>query len=410
MAAITKPTANIFLDTRRPLKSGKYPTKLTVYYQGQKVRYKLPIKLSEVDWEKINSSRLRDESLKAVKAKLDFYAGEKFEDSLKKIDDPFSFEKFEDVYFEKYKLVNRNLDVYSAYQNYIEELEKSGKTSNASIYSNSKKSFQLFKSKLSFDDVTTSFLESYEKHMLTDGKSLAYIAINLRNLKTIYNRAINAGLVKQENYPFRAFKIKKGNNVKKALTIEQLKVLKNHKAKTDAQQKALDFWLLSFYANGINMIDICRLQYKNIIGDQIVFVRKKSENSTVSSKTVRIAIIPEIQQIIDKYGNPDKEPNNYIFNVLPQGVDSKRERDIVQSFTRNISKHMKAISTELSFGVTLSTYWARHSFATYLKRSGISVEVISEALGHTNIETTQNYLDSFTDDTVANTGKLLSSL
>ena len=90
------------------------------------------------------------------------------------------------------------------------------------------------------------------------------------------------------------------------------------------------------------MIDICRLQYKNIIGDQIVFVRKKSENSTVSSKTVRIAIIPEIRQIIDKYGNPNKEPDNYIFNILPHGIDAKRERDIVQSFTRNINKHMKS--------------------------------------------------------------------
>ncbi len=410
MAAITKPTANIFLDTRRSLKSGKYPIKLTVYYQGQKVRYNLPINLSEAEWKKIKSSRLRDESLKEAKAKLDFYSGEKFEDSLKKLDDPFSFEKFEDVYFEKNKMVFQNLDVYTAFQNYIEELERSGKTSNASIYRNSKRSFQLFKSKLSFDDVTTSYLESYEKHMLADGKSLAYIAINLRNLKTIYNRAIYAGFAKQENYPFKAFKIKKGNNVKKALTIEQLKVLKNHIAKTEAQQKALDFWLFSFYANGINMIDICRLQYKNIIGDQIVFVRKKSESATASSKTVRIAIIPEIQQIVDKYGNPEKKPNNYIFNILPQGIDSKRERDIVQSFTRNISKHMKAISTELSFGVTLSTIWARHSFATYLKRSGISVEVISESLGHTNIETTQNYLDSFTDDTVVNTGKLLSYL
>jgi site-specific recombinase XerD len=410
MAAITKPTANILLDTRRPLKSGKYPIKLTIYYLGQKVRYKLPIELSENEWEKINTSRLRDEALKEIKSKLDFYTGEKFEDCLKKIDDPFSFEKFEDIYFEKYKLVNRNLDVYTAYQNYIDEQEKSEKTSNASIYTTSKKSFQLFKSKLAFDDITPEFLESYERHMLASGKSVAYIAINLRNLKTIYNKAINAGLVKQENYPFKAFRIKKGNNIKKALTIEQLKVLKNHNTKTDAQQKALDFWLLSFYCNGINMIDICRLQYKNIISDQIVFVRKKSENSTVSSKTVRIAIIPEIRQIIDKYGNPNKEPDNYIFNILPHGIDAKRERDIVQSFTRNINKHMKAVSNDLSFGVTLSTYWARHSFATFLKRSGISIEVISEALGHTNIETTQNYLDTFTDETILNTGKILSSL
>ena len=132
--AITKPTATIFLDTRRALKTGKYPVKLTVYYLGLKKRYKLPIGLTEAEWEKINTSRLRDESLKELKSKLDFYSGEKFEDSLKKIVDPFSFDKFEDVYFEKNITVVRNLDVYNAFQNFIKKEEEGDKVGNASIY------------------------------------------------------------------------------------------------------------------------------------------------------------------------------------------------------------------------------------------------------------------------------------
>ncbi len=408
--AITKPTANILLDTRRVLKSGKYPAKLTVYYLGEKKRYKLPIELSEGDWEKINSKRLRDEALKELKTKLDFYTGEKFENCLKKIDDPFSFEKFEEAYFEKHTLVNKSVDVYTAFQTKIDKLNKADKVGTSEIYSTTKTSFQAFKAKLAFEDVTPEFLEGYERYMLANNLSRAYIAINLRNLKTIYNEAIEAGYVKQETYPFKKFKIKKGNNTKKALTIEQLKQLKYHKAETLAQQKALDFWLFSFYCSGINMIDICRLQFKHIENNRIVFTRKKTDHSTTSSKTIRLAITPEIQQIIDSYCNSNRQPDSFIFNILPHGTDAKRERQIVQSFTRNINKHMKKICEDLKLGVTVSTYWARHSFATFLKWKGVSIEVISEALGHTDISTTQNYLDSFEDETLDSTGKIISSL
>ena len=71
---------------------------------------------------------------------------------------------------------------------------------------------------------------------------------------------------------------------------------------------------------------------------------------------------------------------------------------------------MKKICEDLKLGVTVSTYWARHSFATFLKWKGVSIEVISEALGHTDISTTQNYLDSFEDETLDSTGKIISSL
>ena len=415
--AITKPTANLFHDNRRKLKgTDKYPVKLTVYYLGDKRRYNLPYHLTKDEWQRINGQKLRDTDLKEIKTKLDFYIGKKFEDCLKIIEEPFSFEKFEDAYFEKHQLVAKNNDVYVAYQKSIDEKNVAGKVGNATIYSTAKKSLENFKKKLSFSDVTPEFLEGYEKQMLVAGRKMAYIAMNLRTLRAIYNQAIGQGIVTQESYPFSTkmndnkYKIKKGRNVKKALSNDQLKLLKNYQAKTPAQQKALDFWLFSFYCNGLNIKDICLLQYKNIIGNQIIFLRAKTVHSTISSLTIRFAIIPEILEIINRYGNPVKLPENFIFNILPKGIDAKKERDMVQSFTRNINKHMKNVSSDLEFPTSISTYWARHSFSTYLKREGVSIEVISEALGHSSIETTQNYLDTFTDETIEKTGKLLSQI
>jgi len=415
--AITIPTATLLFDTRRELKgSGKYPVKLTVYFLGLKRRYKLPYVLTKEEWLKVNSAKLRDEELKDIRMKLDFYIGEKFADALKKIEEPFTFEKFEDAYFEKNTLIKQDTNVYTAYQNYIDHLNNDDKVGNAQIHDSAMKSFIKLKKNLTFNEVTPDFLSLYEKQMLDKGKSVAYISMNLRTLRSIFNMAISQGIVKQDSYPFstkrndKNYKVKKGNNTKKALTTDELRILINHKANTPAQQKALKFWLLSFYANGINMKDICQLQYKNIVGNHIVFQRAKTENSTTSSQPIRLEIIPEIQAIISQYGNRCISPDSFIFNVLQHGISAKKEFDAIKSFTRNINKHMKAISIDLKFEVPLSTYYARHSFSTFLKREGVSIEVISEALGHSSVNTTRNYLDSFNDDTISKTGNLLSSI
>jgi site-specific recombinase XerD len=71
---------------------------------------------------------------------------------------------------------------------------------------------------------------------------------------------------------------------------------------------------------------------------------------------------------------------------------------------------MKKISEEVGLSDVITTYWARHSFSTYLKRKGVSVEVISEALGHSSIKTTRTYLDSFTDETLEKTAELLADI
>jgi hypothetical protein len=93
--AITRPTANLFLDTRKELKNtGKNPVKITVYYLGYKKRYGLPFSFTEEEWNRLNAPRLRDEKLKEAKIKLDYYVGEKFEKALKSIDGSFDFEKF----------------------------------------------------------------------------------------------------------------------------------------------------------------------------------------------------------------------------------------------------------------------------------------------------------------------------
>lgn len=414
--AISSPTANIYLDKRKQLKNNKYPVKLNVYYLGKNRLFGLPVQLSETEWNKIQSPKLRDKNLKEIKTKLDYYEGEKFNATIKEIEEPFTFQKFKSA-FEKQdnsQLVSH--DVYALFDKFIAEQEQKEKVGNAGIYLNARNSFQRYRKRLFLNQVTVDFLKGYENQMKKSGRKVNYIGLNLRCMRSIYNMAIAEKLAKQEAYPFsqkrqdKKFVIKKEETKKKALSADQLTKLKQYEPQTPAQKKAFRFWWFALHAYGINMTNICHLKYKNIVGNKIIIERIKTEDTTTNSKLIRILITPEIQSCIDDYGNQDKSPDAYVFSILKHGWSAKKRRDRVQSFTHNISKHMKKISEDLGFDRPISTNWARHSFSTFLKSGLIPIEVISEALGHSSIETTQIYLDSFEDDVLELIAKRLSEI
>ena len=150
-------------------------------------------------------------------------------------------------------------------------------------------------------------------------------------MRAIYNMAIAEKLAKQEDYPFsqkrrdKKFVIKSEVTKKKTLSADQLRTLKRYVPQTPAQRKAFRFWWFALNAYGMNMADICHLKYKNIVGNKIIIERIKTEDTTISSKPVRILITPEIQSCIDDYGNQDKSPDAYVFDILKHGWSAKQD-------------------------------------------------------------------------------------
>lgn len=241
--------------------------------------------------------------------------------------------------------------------------------------------------------------------MKKEGLSMTYISINLRHLRAVYNTAIHEGLIKDNDYPFsqsrndKKYKIKKGSNRNIALTTDELKRLRQYQPETDAQRNAFLFWWFSFYCNGMNVKDICQLQYKHIKGDTVKYVRAKTIETETEIKPIHFKLNKSISSIIKELGNQDDSQDAYMFNILHHGDSAQKIRKKVQNLTRVINTHMKKISNKrLEFGKDITTYTARHSYATYMYRTGSLIEEISEALGHASIETTQRYLASFDDE------------
>lgn len=100
-------------------------------------------------------------------------------------------------------------------------------------------------------------------------------------------------------------------------------------------------------------------------------------------------------QVIDRWGNKDQSPNNYIFPILNAGITLMRQYELIELFISSIDDWMLKIKKKLGIDKPVTTYVARHTFSIVMKRSGASTEFIQEALGHTNIKTTESYLDSF---------------
>jgi len=393
-------TSAVILDTRTLRKDGTYSVKLRITYNREQKYYPLNVFLTQEDWEKTLSQKPRQEF---KEHKLYFNKIEaRAVDVLKNLQ-PFSFEGFEKKFDQR---TDRSKDVLAYFNNYINQLNSEDRVGTALSYKCAHNSIERFlkskhRKKLHFGDITSELLNDYENWMLQEGNSLSTVGIYARCIRTMFNMAIADGVVAQEFYPFgkKRYKIPGGRNIKKALALSDIKKLIEYKPTTEPEEQARDFYMFSYLCNGANIKDIAKLQYKNISLTSIVFIREKTKRTTKqNSKPIIVMMLPEIKNIIDRWGTKPGSPDDYVFGILDESDDALKQFKKVHQATKTINKYIKRIGENLGINIKLTTYTARHSFATVLKRSGASTEFISESLGHADLHTTENYLDSFEDN------------
>ena len=237
--------------------------------------------------------------------------------------------------------------------------------------------------------------------MVAEGNSLTTVGIYLRSLRALCNLAIEEGVLTQQDYPFgkRKYQVPGGQNVKKALPLEAIQKIFDYQPQTETEAKNRDLWLFSYLCNGINVKDIARLKFRNIKDGKVTFIRAKTERTSKKNLKPIVAILtPEAKEIIKRWGNSPLSQEEYVFDILTYGVTPEREKALVQQATKNINKYIRKVASAVGIEKDITTYTARHSFSTILKRSGAPIEFISESLGHHDLKTTESYLDSFEDD------------
>ncbi|GKI21487.1 hypothetical protein CE91St19_08890 [Odoribacter laneus] len=219
------------------------------------------------------------------------------------------------------------------------------------------------------------------------------MASNLGLREPCYNIAIKEGYAKAEFYSFEKYKVSKlhEDTPKRAIIKDNVKKIVTTSANNVYKELSIDLFTFSYFTGGINFTDMARIKHNNIIDGRLAYKRKKTK------KFIQLPLQPKAMEVINKY----KSNNPYIFPILSTFHKTEQQKiNRIHKVIGKVNKHLKALGIELELDKKLTTYVARHSFSTTLKRSGVSTSLICEALGHNSEKVTQIYLDSFENEQI----------
>lgn len=240
-----------------------------------------------------------------------------------------------------------------------------------------------FGNNILFSDITYANLVKFEIFSKKNGKTTNAIASNLRYIRAVYKRAIKEDVYFPLVDVWSKYSIKTEKTAKRAITPEQIRLLVDYIPQTETEKLVKDVFLFSFYNAGINFKDISYLKPSNIINGRLVYSRGKTADK------FSYQLNTNSLEIIDKY-----KGNAFLFPIILQPDASPFEiQKNVQNRNCQFNKVLKRIGQFVGIG-NLSTYVARHTYATIAMNKHVPVAMISRLLGHEDIRTTQIYLDT----------------
>ncbi len=274
----------------------------------------------------------------------------------------------------------------------IEELGEGGKVGNARVHKTMRNSVQNFLrgKDIPIKQINFKWLKKYEAWYLGKGNSVNGLGVMMRTLRAVVNRAIKQKLLSRDAYPFEHYQVKKEKTRKRAVPAIDIEKIKAFVPQTKQQKRAKDYFLMSFYLMGASFIDLAFLKVDNIKAGRIEYKRRKT------GKLHSIKITEPLQEILNKYLK-GKKKGDFILNVI-KSDNTKQQYVNVRDELRRYNRRLKEIGDLCGIENTLTSYVARHSFATIAKFKDVPVSVISQALGHTNLETTETYLAEFDNE------------
>ena len=279
---------------------------------------------------------------------------------------------------------------------YIGRLRKEGRHSTAHVYKNALFSFSKFCgiSNLSFRQVTRERLRCYGQYLNECGLKPNTISTYMRMLRSIYNRGVEAG---NASYVPRLFSdVYTGVDVrqKKALSAAELHKLLYEDPKSERLRRTQSIAALMFQFCGMSFADLAHLEKSALESNVLRYSRIKTKTP------MSVEVLDSAKEMIDQLRNKqDSLPDcpDYLFDILHGDKKRKDERAYreYQSALRRFNNSLKDLARALHLNSPVSSYTFRHSWATTAKYRGVSIEMISESLGHKSIKTTQIYLKGF---------------
>ena len=192
-----------------------------------------------------------------------------------------------------------------------------------------------------------------------------------------------------------------------ALTGEEYDKLLSYEPKNDIERMGQDFFVLSVQLCGANLGDILSLKNKNIEGNNLKFVRRKTRKTGIQ---IVLSITPLARVLLNRYGTINhKSPNDYILPYLSKCKDENAKENKIHDVIQKINLGLKDVCTAIGIR-KITTYNARHSYASSAQSSGMTAEQIQKFLGHQSSRTTQAYLKQLQDNVIKQNDDVLQGL
>ncbi|WP_282036287.1 tyrosine-type recombinase/integrase [Saccharicrinis aurantiacus] len=277
----------------------------------------------------------------------------------------------------------------------IVELKQQNRIGNARSYENCLREMKVFRNKrdLSFNELNYSFLEKFETYYLRKGNSLNGLAVYMRTIRAIYNKAIKQSIASLETYPFANYTIKSEPTKKRAISMDAIqKIVALKYEPENVLFRTRNIFLMSFYLMGAPYSDLAHLKVSNIIDGRVQYKRQKT------GKFYDIKITENLSEIIDYY-KTNKDKDDYLLPIIKRDSLDEQYRDIM-SQRRLYNKQLRRIAKDAEIDEHLTSYVSRHSFASIANNMAVPVTAISEMLGHQKLTTTQTYLASLNKEII----------
>lgn len=395
-------TISVICYKSKTLANGEHPLMLRIAQNGKSTYKSLKISVAAKHWDfernvpKPNNPN-KDLIQKIIlKTKLDYQ-----QKILEKKANSEEFTASSLINEQKEEIKAKTVEEF--YLSLIEDLKQKGRIGNSYAYLNSYNTLRNFnkgkKLNYTFSHIDVSFCKKFEDWMRSKGNKDTTLSYQFRTLRSTYNKAIEAKIVAREKNPFIEYKLSHFNTktIKRALSKNDILKLINADCTNQSKLRQLthDLFSFSYLCGGISFVDIANLTRQNIVEDRLIYQRQKTHGN------INLLLSKEASTIIAKYSTYQQQAE-YLFPILhyKRHITPMQKSNRVHKICHQVNTELRAFAKELGITAEVTTYVARHSFATILKKSGVNIGIISQALGHQDIKTTQIYLSKFDNEQV----------
>lgn len=395
-------TISVICYKSKTLANGEHPLMLRIAQNGKSTYKSLKISVAAKHWDfernvpKPNNPN-KDLIQKIIlKTKLDYQ-----QKILEKKANSEEFTASSLINEQKEEIKAKTVEEF--YLSLIEDLKQKGRIGNSYAYLNSYNTLRNFnkgkKLNYTFSHIDVPFCKKFEDWMRSKGNKDTTLSYQFRTLRATYNKAIEAKIVAREKNPFIEYKLSHFNTktIKRALSKNDILKLVNANCNGQSKLRQLthDLFSFSYLCGGISFVDIANLTRQNIVEDRLIYQRQKTHGN------INLLLSKEASTIIAKYSTYQQEAE-YLFPILhcKRHITPMQKSNRIHKICHQVNTELRAFAKELGITAEVTTYVARHSFATILKKSGVNIGIISQALGHQDIKTTQIYLSKFDNEQV----------